>query len=71
MGHIVNNGRSYACIHIDSLYTVCNHTLMCIHTDGNHADTATFPTKEKHTHTYMKKRLICPKSRSLSYAPIR
>ncbi len=26
---------------------------MCIHTDGNHADTATFPTKTE-KHTYMK-----------------
>ncbi len=79
MGHIVNNGRSYDSIHIDSSHTVCNHMLMCVHTDGNHADTATFPTKQKHTHkhTYMKnvvnkkKRIICPKGRSLSYAPIR
>ncbi len=58
---------------------VGNHTLMCVHTDGNHADTATFPTKQKHTHTHTqiwkmllkKKRIICPKSRSLSYAPIK
>ncbi len=47
---------------------------MCVHTDGNHADTATFFTT--HTHTYMKnveekkrKRVICAKRRSLSYAP--
>ncbi len=58
MGHIVNNGRSYDRIHIDSCHTVCNHTLMCVHTDGNHADTATFPTKQKHTHSHIRKMLL-------------
>ncbi len=42
------------------------------HTDANHTDTATFPTKD--TYTYIKnvkkKSFFCPKSRSLSSAPI-
>ncbi len=73
MGHIVNNGPSYDSIHIDSCHTVCNHTLMCVHSDGYHSDTATFPTKQKHTHIWkmLLKKKNCPKSRSLSYAPIR
>ncbi len=63
MGHRVNNGPSYDSIHIDSLHTVCNHTLMCIHTDVNHADTATFPTKQKHTHTHIWKNVVKKKKK--------
>ncbi len=66
MGHIVNNGPSYDSIHIDSCHTVCNHTLMCVHSDGYHSDTATFPTKQKHTHIW--KMLL--KKKKLSKKPI-
>ncbi len=58
MGHIINNCRSYDRIHIDSCHTLGNHTLMCVHTDGNHADTATFTTKQKHTHMKKKKKKL-------------
>ncbi len=50
--------------------TVNNYTLIISHTDGNHTDTVTFPTK--HANIYekclkkKKKRFICPKSQSLS-----
>ncbi len=38
--------------YIDICHTVGNHTLIISHTDDNHTDTDTFPTK--HKHTYMK-----------------
>ncbi len=47
MGHMVNNVRS-AFILIAVI--VGNHMLIISHTDANHTDTATFPTKHKHVY---------------------
>ncbi len=49
---------------------VGNHMLMCVHTDDNHSDTATFPTKQKHTHIYEKCCLKKKKKDYLSKKPI-
>ncbi len=54
-------------------YSVRVITADISHTDANHTDKATFPTK--HTYTYIrnvktKKGLFCSKSRSLCSSPI-